>query len=192
MITILMAPVMFIAGFAWMDVEQLEWLSTFLHELGHWVFAFGQAQIIGGTTYTNIRIWIGLNLGSMIFMHIQASIVAGLGVRYYKPLVPFAIGWSFATTRDVFLGQNAQFGGDMLYNTAFWRPTTVLLNIFVFGVIIYTIRTNKILGFSQLHSFIKRLFEKYERDVKEAKYGRNMGQHNGKREQEGDRGLARR
>lgn len=180
-----MGSVLFIAGMAWQDVEQLEDFHTFLHEFGHVIFG-GGGMIFGNATIQQNPFpttWIGGLLG----LQFCAFVLSGAGGKYFPPLAFFGVGWSIRTTVDVFAFPGGQFGIDQEHYTMAWYPVAIACSVMVVAATIYGIKRKRILGLSSLWEFWTREFRAYRIRTE----GKNEPRGHIRTPIEGHRGLHR-
>ena len=163
-----MGAVLFIAGMAWQDVEQLEDFHTFLHELGHWIVAGG--GIIHGNAFLSGSDSPIISIGSLLGLQLFAAILAHVGGWHFPPLAFFGVGWSLRTTADVFAFPDGQFGGDQIQYTAVWYPVAIACSAMVIFAMIYGMRRKPIIGFARFWAFWSKEFRAYKIRT-EGKYG---------------------
>ena len=156
-----MGAVLFIAGMAWQDVEQLEDFHTFLHETGHVIFG-GGGEIAGAMTYYGQKPFITAAIGSLLGLQLYAWLLAGIGGKHFPPLAFFGAGWSFRTTVDVFAFPAGQFWGDQRSYTAAWYPVAIACSAMVVMAMIYGIKRKRVLGLSSLWEFWTREYRAYQ------------------------------
>lgn len=155
-----MGAVLFIAGMAWQDVEQLEDFHTFLHETGHVIFG-GGGEIAGGATYFGQKPFPIVDIGSLLGLQLYAWLLAGIGGKHFPPLALFGVGWSLRTTADVFTYHYSQFRYDQAHYTAVWYPVAIACSAMVIFAMIYGMKRKRILGLSRFWEFWSREYRAY-------------------------------
>jgi hypothetical protein len=129
--------IFFIAGYIWSMMDFINNFAVYLHELGHAVFSFG-GKIVGYCTYVNVDWPIGA-MGSMLFQHIFAGVLAYFVTKAWDSLGAFGVGWSVFITVNVFNRYEGQFSYDMIDWTPAWYPVTVLCTLAVMGLYVLSL-----------------------------------------------------